>query len=136
MDPVIGLSLGRITLGAITLGNPEVGAKLFQLDPAGNKQLPYMTRMFGSREIALGTLTLLARGRARRRLVVAGIAVDGADTYAGFLAGQDGSVNRNASVLITAPAALAVLAGVASLRAARKARKAAENTSPAVGAAV
>lgn len=74
MDPVIGLSLGRITLGAVTLSNPGLGAKLFQLDAEHNKQLPYMTRMFGSREIALGTLTLLASGRTRRRLVLAGIA--------------------------------------------------------------
>lgn len=133
MDPVIGLSLGRITLGAVTLSNPGLGAKLFQLDAEHNKQLPYMTRMFGSREIALGTLTLLARGRARRRLVLAGIAVDGADTAAGVFAGQDGSVSKGTSALLTAPAALAVLAGVASLRAARTSRN---NASAVVGAGV
>jgi hypothetical protein len=124
MDPVIGLSLGRITLGAVTLGNPGLGAKLLQLDSRNNKQLPYLTRMFGSREIALGTLTLLARGKARRRLVQAGIAVDGSDAYAGVLAGQDGSVSRGSSAMLTAPAVLAVLAGVASLRGARTARPA------------
>jgi hypothetical protein len=136
MDPVIGLSLGRIAVGAVTLGNPEAGAKLFQLDPESNKQLAYVTRMFGAREIALGTLTLLARGKARRRLVVAGIAVDGADAYAGLVAGKDGSVSRNASALLTAPAVLGALSGVVSLRRARKARKAAKKASPRVGAAV
>ena len=38
-----------------------------------------MTRLFGSREIALGAATLLASGATRRNLVLAGIAVDAAD---------------------------------------------------------
>jgi hypothetical protein len=125
MDPVIGLSLGRIGLGA----------RLLQLDTRNNRQLPYLTRMFGSREIALGTLTLLARGAARRRLVQACIAVDGADACAGVLAGRDGSVSKGSSAMLTAPAVLAVLAGVASLRGAGVARRAAQDVSQAVGAA-
>ncbi|MEP6817417.1 MAG: hypothetical protein ABI873_17895 [Marmoricola sp.] len=135
-DPVTALSLGRITLGAVTIGNPELGARLFQLDVGNNKQLPYLTRMFGSREIALGTLTLLARGKARRRLVLAGIAVDGADAYAGVAAGQDGSVSKNTSALLAGHAAVAALAGVVSLRRARRTGRAAIKGSPAVGAPV
>ena len=50
-----------------------------------NPQVPYVTRLFGSREIALGAATLLARGKAQRGLVLAGILVDAADAATGDL---------------------------------------------------
>ena len=44
-----------------------------------------MGRMFGSREIALGVITLAAPdGEARRRLVQVGVAVDAADAFTGI----------------------------------------------------
>ncbi|HEY0902498.1 MAG TPA: DUF4267 domain-containing protein, partial [Marmoricola sp.] len=94
MNPVIGLSLGRVAVGSVALANPDLAAKLFQLDPATNPQLPYLTRLFGSREIALGLITLLARGKAQRNIVVAGILVDAADAATGYLAMQEGSVSK------------------------------------------
>ena len=42
MNPVIGLSLGRIAVGALALASPDVAAKLFQLDPTTNPQVPYV----------------------------------------------------------------------------------------------
>lgn len=117
MNPVTGLALGRIAIGAVALGSPSLAGKLFRLDTEANPQLPYLSRMFGSREIALGAITLAARGRARRNLVLGGIAVDAADAAAGVLAGQDGSVSRTTSAFLTAPALAAIAAGVAGLRA-------------------
>ncbi|MGN6253153.1 MAG: hypothetical protein ACTHNS_15220 [Marmoricola sp.] len=115
MDPVIGLSLGRIAIGATALASPEAAGKLFRLDVEGNRQLPYMLRMFGSREVALGTVTLLSRGRARKALVALGVAVDGADAWAGQEAGRTGAVDRRTSQFLTAPAAGAVVAGLRGL---------------------
>jgi hypothetical protein len=116
MNPVTGLSLGRIAIGAIAVASPDLAGRLFRLDAANNPQLPYLSRMFGSREIALGALTLLATGTARRNLVLVGITVDGADAVAGYLAGRDGYVDQTTSAFLTAPAIGAALAGVAGLR--------------------
>ena len=116
MNPVTGLSLARIGIGAVAIASPDLASRLFRLDSANNPQLPYLSRMFGSREIALGALTLLARGTARRNLVLVGMSVDGADAAAGYLAGRDGYVDQTTSAFLTGPAVLAVLAGAVGLR--------------------
>jgi hypothetical protein len=86
MDPVLGLSLGRIVIGVSSIASPSLTAKMFGLSPANNPQMGYFTRMFGVREIALGGLTLLSQGDARRRMVLAGLAVDGGDAVTGVIA--------------------------------------------------
>jgi hypothetical protein len=115
MNPVTGLSLGRIAIGATALASPELAGKLFRLDLARNPQLPYMSRMFGSREIALGAVTLFAKGAARRKLVALGIAVDGADAFAGYDAMRSGAVSESVGVGLTVPAVVAVAAGAIGL---------------------
>ena len=115
MNPVTGLSLGRIAIGAVALASPPLAGKLFRLDTAGNPQLPYMSRMFGSREIVLGAVTLAATGAARRKLVAIGMAVDGADAFAGFDAMRSGSVSQSVGLGLTVPALGAVVAGAIGL---------------------
>jgi hypothetical protein len=116
MNPVTGLSWGRIAIGVVALASPPLAGKLFRLDTVANPQLPYLSRMFGSREIALGAVTLLATGPARRNLVVAGIAIDAADAVAGVLAARDGYVSKPTGGFLTAPAVAAAVAGVSGLR--------------------
>lgn len=116
MNPALGLAAARVLIGGVAVASPDLGTKLFRLDPAANPQLPYMARLFGSREIALGAATLLARGTTRRNLVLAGIAVDAADAAAAYLAGESRSVDRTTMVALAAPAAAAVLAGISGLR--------------------
>ena len=65
MDPITGLAYGRIAVGTLSLLSPTLTARLFLLDPTTNPQLSYMSRMFGSREIALGAITLASSGAAR-----------------------------------------------------------------------
>lgn len=115
MNPVNGLALGRIAIGLTAFVSPDLAAKLFRLDAARNPQLPYMSRMFGSREIALGAITLLAKGGARRRLIALGMAVDGADAFAAYDAMRSGSVDRQTGVFLTAPALGAVATGALGL---------------------
>lgn len=126
MNPVTGLALGRIAIGIGALASPDLATKLFRLDGPGNPQLPYMTRMFGSREIALGAVTLVSRGAARRQLVTLGIAVDAADAFAGYDAMKNGAVDQKVGVGLVAPAALAVVAGVVGLFSRTKKPKAAQ----------
>jgi hypothetical protein len=115
MNPVNGLALGRIAIGLTALASPDLAGKLFRLDVARNPQLPYMSRLFGSREVALGALTLIAKGKARRRLVALGMAVDGADAFAGYDAMRTGSVPQSVGVFLTGPALGAVLTGAVGL---------------------
>lgn len=115
MDQVTGLSVGRIVIGAGALFAPELTMKVFGLDGENNRQLPYMGRMFGSREIAVGVATLLSRGEARRNWIAAGIAIDLADAAAAILATQSGAVSKGRGALLTAPAIAAVNAGAVGL---------------------
>ena len=116
MNPVTGLSLGRIAVGAISFARPGLAAQLFGLDLVNNPQSAYVARLFGSREIALGAATLLARGSTRRNLVLAGIGVDLADAATGVLGIRDKSVSVRTGAMLVGPAVGAVLSGVAGLR--------------------
>ena len=116
MHPVTGLSLGRIAVGLLSFAQPALAAKLLGLDIEKNPQGPYLARLFGSREVVLGAATLLARGKTRRNLVLAGIGVDAADAATGVLGIQDKSVPVRTGAMLIVPAVLAVLSGFAGLR--------------------
>jgi uncharacterized protein DUF4267 len=116
VNPVIGLSLGRIAVGLVSFLQPALAAKMFGIDIENNPQGPYLARLFGSREIAIGSATLLARGKTRRNLVLAGIGVDAADAATGVLGIQDKSVPVRTGAMLIVPAILAVLSGLAGLR--------------------
>jgi hypothetical protein len=116
MDPITGLAYGRISIGALSFLFPSLSGRLFLLDPKSNPQLPYMGRMFGSREVALGAITLASSGEARRRLVQLGVAVDGADVVTGILSSASGSVPKRAGLLLAVVGAAAVASGVLALQ--------------------
>jgi hypothetical protein len=116
VNPVTGLSLGRIAVGAISFARPGLAATMFGIDVESNPQGPYLARLFGSREIAIGTATLLTRGKTRRNLVLAGIGVDLADAATGVMGIQDKSVSARTGAMLIGPAVGAVLAGFAGLR--------------------
>ncbi len=115
MDTISGLAMGRMAIGTLSLISPRLAAKMFLLDPSANPQLSLVTRLFGSRELALGAITMVSSGAARKRLVTVGIAVDGADTFSGLAAAASGVLPRTAGLLFAAAAAGAVAAGVVGL---------------------
>ena len=115
MNPVIGLSLGRVAVGAAAVANPEFAARVLQLDPVSNPQLAYLTRLFGIRETALGLATLMSRGRAQKGMIGLGILVDAADGATGYLAMQDGTVSRKTAMAMIGPAVGAVGSGLVAL---------------------
>ena len=116
MDPITGLAYGRIAVGATSLLSPRLAAKLFMLDPELNPQLAPVTRMFGSREIALGGLTLASAGAARERMIQIGIAVDGADAFTGLAAAASGAMSKRGGIMLALVAAGAVASGVMGLQ--------------------
>lgn len=116
MDPVTGLSLGRIAVGVVALAHPPLAATVLGLDHEAHPQAGYVGRLFGSREIALGALTLLARGPARRPLLAAGIAIDLADAATGAMGVRDRVVSARSGAMLIGPALGAVASGVAGMR--------------------
>jgi len=125
MDPVTGLSLGRIVIGVGALAAPTATARVFGLDPVANPQLDYMGRMFGAREIALGAVTLVSRGALRRNLTAVGVAVDGADLANGLIELGRRKVPKLASGMLVGAAAGAVGSGVLALARGRASGKSA-----------
>ncbi|MFZ0140623.1 MAG: hypothetical protein WAL70_06025 [Aeromicrobium sp.] len=113
------MAIGRLAIGAVALLFPALAARLFMLDVKSNPQLSYMTRLFGAREIAVGAVSMTAPENARTSMVGLGMAVDGADAFAGFAATRSGAVSKPVGILLTG-AALAAVAGGASTFANRR----------------
>ena len=120
MNPVTGLNIGRVVLGGLALVSPTSAAKVVGLDPVANRQLNYMTRMFGAREVALGALTLASTGQRQRDLVLTGIAVDATDTFSGVAAAFDGSVTKVRGAVLALAALGALVTGVVGRDATRR----------------
>jgi hypothetical protein len=119
MDSLTSLAGARIVIGAIALLFPNLAARLFLLNVRNNPQLPYMARLFGSREIALGAMTLAAPEKSRTQMVALGMAVDGADAFAGASAMRTGYVSKPAGVMLTG-AALGAVGAAAAILAGRR----------------
>ena len=113
MNPITGLSVARVAIGTLTLVAPGAAARLMRLDGEGQPQLSYLSRMFGSREIALGAVTLAAPREVRRTVLLAGVAIDACDAAAGLLAGRSRAVPKSTAALLTAPAVAAAVTGIA-----------------------
>ena len=115
MNPVTGLSLGRIVIGAASVANPALAAKAFGLDVVANPQTTFVMRLFGAREIALGAATLASSGRGRAGMVLLGMGVDGADAYAGLVGPKVDGLDQRSGMVMTAVAGGAVLSGLLGL---------------------
>ncbi|MCY7394673.1 MAG: hypothetical protein LH468_00745 [Nocardioides sp.] len=92
MNPVTGLCLGRIAVGVASLVKPRQVAAV--LGPTSPQASPLMTQWFGTRELALGLVTLVSSGSARRHLVVTGMLVDAGDAGTAYLGIQQGTLPR------------------------------------------
>ncbi len=114
MDNATSLSLARIVVGAAAWAAPELSLKGAMLD-AGATQSPYLLRLFGARDVALGAATLLAAPEHRSTLLKIGLGVDAGDTAAAVLALSQGQVSKPTGVILAAAAGAAVAAGFAAL---------------------
>jgi len=105
----------RIAIGTASWATPRVAGKLFGLDAKANPQSPYLARLFGARDIALGVGALSSEGDARRLWLAAGLACDVADAAAGAFGGFRGYLPKFTSVLVTGTALSAAALGAAAL---------------------
>jgi len=113
MNPVTLLSLGLIAVGVASISKPDLVSKQMM---GSAQEPPVLTQWFGNREIALGVVTLLARGSGRGTLVLAGVAVDAADAGTAYAAMQSGTLPKKRAAPAIAVAVGAVLSGLIGLR--------------------
>jgi hypothetical protein len=109
------LAVLRLAVGTSAWATPRLAGKAFGLDAAGNPQSPYLARLFGVRDIALGVGALSTTGEARRQWLTLGVMCDAADAAAGILAGRGGYLPKVPTVLVTGVALAAAGLGLAAL---------------------
>jgi hypothetical protein len=113
---VNAIAIGRIAVGTGAWLTPNLSGRLFGLDPEGNPQLPYVGRLFGARDVALGAGTLRSPRKQRDLWLTASLACDVADAAAGVIAGARGQLPVSAAALVSATAGAFALAGVLLLQ--------------------
>src|SRR5438309_17810 len=107
----------RVAVGTSAWATPRLTGKAFGLDSDANPQSPYLARLFGIRDVALGVGALTSTGEARRKWLMLGAMCDVADAAAGILAGRGGYLPRVATVLVTGIALAGAGLGGAALAA-------------------
>ena len=116
MSPLEVLTTVRAAIGSGAWLAPRLTARLFGISADANPQLPYVTRLFAIRDLALAAGLQSSDGDARRLWVQIGIACDAADAAAGLLAGRRGELSTLSTVLVTATALTGVALGTAIMR--------------------
>ncbi|HYZ71181.1 MAG TPA: hypothetical protein VE528_05935 [Thermoleophilaceae bacterium] len=116
-QPLQALAGLRAAIGLGAWLVPRVAGRLFGLDARDNPQSPYLARLFGARDVALGAGAVLSEGEARTLWLRAGVACDVADAVAGLAAGGRGYLGPVSAALVTGTAVGAAALGVAALRA-------------------
>lgn len=99
------LSAMRIGIGALAWVSPSSTRKLFGMASADAADTAYPLRLFGIRDVVVGTTTLLATGDQRRTWVMFGLLCDAADGTAAAIGRRDGSLPPTSSALVAVPAA-------------------------------
>ena len=94
----------RIVVGVLSWFAPNLAGTLFGLDVKKNKQAPYLARLFGVRDVALGVGTLMAKGSARRTWLQMGLVCDSADAAAAGIGHKDGYLDVQTAIMLAAPA--------------------------------
>lgn len=112
-DMMTSLARGRVALGVAAFAMPALTAKVLGLSNGADGGRDYLARMFGAREIALGTGYLFAKGPARRTWARLGLVVDAMDTVAGLQSRK--TLPLRASAMGTVIAASAAIVGAAKV---------------------
>ena len=120
----------RLAIGLSSWLTPRVAGRLFGLDARSNPQLPYLARLFGARDVALGAGIVLSEGESRSLWLQIGVACDVADAVAGVAAGSRGYLGPVSAALVTGTAVGAAALGMKALGAEEASPPVATPTSP------
>jgi hypothetical protein len=106
----------RLAVGVSSWATPRVAGKAFGLDAVANPQAPYLARLFGVRDVALGYGALGTDGDARRTWLAVGVVCDVADALAGIAGTRGGYLPKLTGIAVTTTAVAAAVLGAAALR--------------------
>lgn len=95
----------RIGIGAMAWIRPSATATLFGMRGTPPAESPYLWRLFGIRDVVVGTATLRATGAERRAWVAFGLVCDAADGTAAIIGRRNGSLPPSTAALVAVPAA-------------------------------
>lgn len=85
------LAQARLAIGAAAVVMPRAVSRVMGIDPAANPAVPYVTRLFGARELFMAAPFLMpAPGLDEAELASRAVPVDAADALASFLGGARG----------------------------------------------
>ena len=101
-----GLAAGRIAASAGAWLLPGLAARIIGVQPTPATAL--ILRLFAARELAVGIAYLQADADKRQRLLLVGMAMDGADGIASLIAGKQGGLRWTRAVVLTLAAGAAV----------------------------
>lgn len=115
MDPLLArrlLASARAAAGVASLLTPRLVGRAVGVDPEANPAAPYLTRMFGARELYLAAPFLMpAPGLDEQELAARAVPVDVADAVAAFVAGLKGYLPWRSALPGTAVAAFGAWLG-------------------------
>jgi len=108
MDPIVArrtLAQARLVVGVGALLAPRVAARAMGIDPDANRAMPYITRMFGAREVFMAMPFLMpVPSLDEAELAARGVPVDATDALASLAAGLRGYLPWRAALPATAMA--------------------------------
>ena len=111
------LNGSRVLVGLVSFAAPGQAFRGAGLDPRHNPQLPFMTRMFGIRDLVLGAGALGTSGEERRRWLQASLVSDLGDALAAFAGHRAGYLSTRGTVMLALPAVTGASLGIAALAA-------------------
>jgi hypothetical protein len=109
------LNGSRVLVGVAALAAPDQAFRGAGLDSRKNPQMPFMTRMFGIRDLVLGAGALGTSGGERRRWLQAAIAADVVDLAAAVAGVRSGYLPTHGGIMLAATAATGTALGIAAL---------------------
>jgi hypothetical protein len=109
------LNGSRVLVGAAALAAPGQAFRGAGLDDRRNPQLPFMTRMFGVRDLVLGAGALSTSGEERRRWIRLTVAADAVDALAAIAGHRAGYLSTRGAVMLALTATAGTALGVAAL---------------------
>jgi hypothetical protein len=109
------LNGSRLLVGVAALAAPGKAFSGAGLDSRRNPQLPFVTRMFGVRDLVLGAGALGTTGGERRRWLQAALVADVADALAAVAGHRGGYLPKHGAIMLGLTAATGTALGIAAL---------------------
>lgn len=116
---VVTMAVVRAALGAAAYVAPDRTAVALGLDPEANRQMRYLARVFGARDMALGAAVVASSGDARRLLLRTCVGIEVFDTASAVIAYRTGTVDRKAASALLGAVVAAAIPELVALRAAK-----------------